>query len=600
LLKKVRFMFITGFLILSVFTACEKETADPDAEDTDTNTNTDYSGDFVSTLADALANNFTDHENAADYTWDESDETEIVLNGTSITVNGEGASVKGSIVTITGGGNYNISGLLNDGQIIVEANDDLVVRLILNGINITCSKSAPIFIDDAEKTVIVLPENTENFITDGTSYTFASADEDEPNAALFSKDALTIFGTGSLTINANYNDGIASKDGLIIASGILNISALDDGIRGKDYLIIKGGEITLTAGGDGLNSDNEDDLAKGYIYIENGAINISSAGDAISGQTDVLISGGQVNLTSGGGSSNSVAETCSAKGLKGTVNIIAEGGTININAADDAVHSEGNIVINGGELSLSTSDDGIHSEGLITINGDEVYITKSYEGIEGPSITVNNGIVSIVSSDDGFNASKGNGGENDDGSYLYLKGGSIFVNTPGNDGLDSNGSIVISGGTVVVHGPQSQPEVGMDYNGTCNISGGFLIMSGTNSNMTQGPSTTSTQYSLKLILTSSISAGSFFHIQDDGGNDIVTFKPLRSCYSIVFSSPDLQKGSTYYIYTGGSSTGTETNGLYKGGAYTPGTLYTSFTVSSILTSIGTASGGGPGGGPGRP
>lgn len=143
----------------------------------------------------------------------------------------------------------------------------------------------------------------------------------------------------------------------------------------------------------------------------------------------------------------------------------------------------------------------------------------------------------------------------------------------------------MTGGTVVVHGPQSSPEVGMDYNGTCNVSGGLLVISGTNSNMTQAPSTTSAQYSVKATTTSSVAAGTLFHIQDASGNDLVTFKPTRSYYSVVFSSASLKSGSTYSIYTGGTSTGTNTNGLYNGGTYSGGTFKKSFTVSSKVTSV---------------
>jgi hypothetical protein len=199
--------------------------------------------------------------------------------------------------------------------------------------------------------------------------------------------------------------------------------------------------------------------------------------------------------------------------------------------------------------------------------------------------------VSIISSDDCFNASKGNGGEENDGSLLTINGGNIVVNTTSGDGLDSNGSIAITSGTIVAHGPQSSPEVGMDYNGTCNISGGTLVISGTNSNMTQGPSTSSSQYSVRIMLTSSKSASTLFHIQDASTNDIITFQPVRSYYSIIFSSSSLKNGSTYYIYTGGTSTGTNTNGLYSGGTYSGGTLYSSFTISGSLTTVGSISGG---------
>lgn len=254
-------------------------------------------------------------------------------------------------------------------------------------------------------------------------------------------------------------------------------------------------------------------------------------------------------------------------------------------ATAKAVKIDGAVTINNGTITISSADDALKSNTSVTINNGALSIIKSGEGIECPYITVNNGNVGIVATDDGFNATKGYGGEGNDGSCLYINGGSVYVNVSNGDGLDSNGNIVITAGTTIVHGPQSQPEVGMDYNGTCNVSGGLLVISGTNSFMTEAPSSTSSQYSIKATTYTGIAAYTLFHIQDTAGNDIVTFKPVRRYYSMIFSSPSLKSGSTYYIYTGGSSTGTETNGLYSGGTYSGGTLKKSFTISSKVSNV---------------
>jgi hypothetical protein len=150
----------------------------------------------------------------------------------------------------------------------------------LNGVNIKSSTSSPIFIESAKKTVINLADSTENYITDGTSYIFEETGVDEPNAAIFCKSNLTIYGNGSLFVDGNYNDGLVSKDGLIIKSGTISINSIDDGIRGKDYLVVKGGNVTVHAGGDGFKSDDED-AARGYISIENGIVKIISRRDAM-------------------------------------------------------------------------------------------------------------------------------------------------------------------------------------------------------------------------------------------------------------------------------------------------------------------------------
>jgi hypothetical protein len=197
-----------------------------------------------------------------------SDMSYITLEGDSITFDGTGATVNGTIITITSAGMYSISGTLYDGQIIVDTQDSETVKLVLNGVDINCSTSAPIFVRNAEKTVITLADGSENDVTDGTSYLFEDAESDEPNAAIFSKDDLTINGNGSLTVTANYNNGIASKDDLLITGGTITVKAINDGLKGRDSIAVMDGIISINAGGDGMQSNNDEDPEKGYIYIE--------------------------------------------------------------------------------------------------------------------------------------------------------------------------------------------------------------------------------------------------------------------------------------------------------------------------------------------
>jgi trimeric autotransporter adhesin len=677
-MNKRGFILLFAFvLIISIVTSCKKYYAMDPAENEQTN-------------------NSHGAEAANDYIWDSVKIINIVLDGNSITVDNTGAEVSGSKVTIISAGTYSISGTLTNGQIVVNTMDSAIVRLILNRVNITCSSSAPVYIKSASKVLIVLADNTENYITDGKSYVLNA--DNEPNAAIFSKSYLSFFGDGSLNVTANYKDGITSKNGIVIKRGTIKVNSADDGIRGKDYLIIKDGNITVNAGGDGLKSDNDSDKGYGYITIESGLFNISSVADGIhsissstfTGGTFIINTTGNVVLTaSGSGYDPSFSEGIKCKSsitfsdanitikstgiagkgissdgniniLSGTINLITSGGgatykntsgmtdsynatsiaadgniiilngfvttsssglggkgvksdgTLTVGDADNspnisitttgakfavsgnsydqakAISADGAITINNGTVIVSSSDDGIKSKTSIVISNATVSILKSYEGMEAPIITVKSGSISIASTDDGFNATEGTvagGTESNDGSLLTINGGTIVVNVSGGDGVDSNGSFVMTAGIVVVHGPQSQPEVGMDVNGTSTISGGFLVISGTNSNMTEGLSTTSSLYSIIAMSTSSISASTLFHIQDASGNDIVTFKPVRSYYSIVFSSSGLTLGSTYYIYTGGTSTGTNTNGLYVGGIYSGGTLKKSFTVSAKVTNV---------------
>ena len=476
----------------------------------------------------------------------------------------------------------------------MDTTDEELVRLILNGVTIHSSTNAPLAVLNAEKVVIMLADNTENYLSDSAAYVFANPDDDEPNATLFSKSALTIAGNGELTVDGQYNDGIASKDGLLITSGTITVNAADDGIRGKDYLMIKAGTITVNAQGDGFKADNEEDTDRGYIAIESGVIAITAGGDAMQAETDLVITGGEFTITAGGGSTATLAADVSAKGLKAGVSLTLDGGAYTIDAADDALHANTSLVINGGSFTLATGDDAIHADANVEINGGDIDITQSYEGIESAIITLNDGTVHLVSSDDGINAAggtaetntgRGQGGGRASTDYnIYINGGYLVIDS-GGDGVDSNGFVAMTDGVVIVNGPTMRMNSALDYDGNFTMTGGFVVAVGS-SRMAQTPSESSSQSALLLNFEGIQAAGTLVHIQNSAGDEIRTFEPAKEYQSLAFASPDLVNGETYSVFLGGSSTGTVTDGLYQGGSYTPGAEYTSFTVSSVVTRIG--------------
>jgi hypothetical protein len=572
-------------MMLSTLMACQKDS------DLETGEDVDNSESSVTEVQDS---NGEDHETDADYVWDSSSVIPVVLNGSSITVSSTGATVSGSKITITAAGNYSFSGSLTDGQIVVNTTNAATVRLILNGVDIHSSTSAPIYIKQSEKTVIVLSDNTTNKLSDGTSYTYDVAADEEPNATIFSKSDLSIYGGGSLVVTGNFNDAINTKDGLVIKSGALNITSVDDGIRAKDYLVIRDADVTVNAKGDGLKSDNEDDTGLGYILIEKGTFAIVSGGDAISAQTDVMIKTGEFKLTSGGGSSQSIASTLSAKALKALASLVIDDGTFVINSADDALHSNGSVAVNGGTFVISSGDDGIHADAALGVSGGNILITKCYEGLESKVITINKGEVRLTASDDGINGSDGTststggfggqGGQQSSGNaYFYMNGGYVFVNA-GGDGVDINGSVAMTGGTLIVNGPTDNGNGPLDYDGTFKITGGTILAVGS-SGMAQAPGTSSTQYSVLLNLSSAKTAGTLVHFQTSSGTELFTFAPVKKYQSIAYSSSQITNGTSIDVYFGGTSTGTLTDGMYSGGTYSGGTKYTTITVSGITTTL---------------
>jgi hypothetical protein len=551
-----------------------------------------------------------------------SDMSYIELEGNSITLDGSGAIVDGNIITVTSAGMYSISGTLDDGQIIVNTGDKETVKLVLNGADIACSTSAPIYVVNAEKTVITLADGTENYVADGDSYILEDTESDEPNAAIFSNDDLTINGDGSLTVSANYNNGITSNDDLKITGGNLTVNAVNDGVKGKDSIAVKDGMITVNAGSDGMQSNNDEDAEKGYISIEDGTFNITAGMDGIQAETRLVVSGGNITISSGGGSINSSSRdnwgnwgmennpndnssADSAKGMKAGVNITIAGGTINIDSSDDSVHSNDSLTINGGDILLASGDDGMHSDSTLEINGGDLSIAKSYEGIESSTITINDGNIHLVASDDGINATGGNDGSSINGrpgqnnfdfsgdNHLYVNGGYTAIDAMG-DGLDINGPIDMTEGIVIVNGPTANNNGALDYSGAFQITGGFLVAVGS-SGMAQAPSPSSTQYSVAMNFPSPQTADTMVHFETEEGEEILTFVPTKAYQSVVLCSPELENGSTYVVYSGGSSTGTVADGLYSDGTYTAGTEITRFTISSVVTGAGSYSGGFPGG-----
>lgn len=546
----------------------------------------------------------------------------ISFEGTSTVISGEGLIADGNIITISAPGTYVVSGTISDGQIIVNAGDEEDVVVVLNGVNLTNTTTAPIYVMNADKTVITLAEGTTNTITDAKNYVFTDTETDEPNAAIFSKDDLTINGTGTLIVNGNYNHGIFSKNDLKIISGAINITSVNDAIKGKDLVAVLGADITINAGGDGIQSSNAEDASKGFVLIEDGIFNITAGTDAIQAETSLLIKAGEFTVVTGGGSANSStssstwgswggkggpgqttsAETdsASAKGIKAEKIITIDGGTFKIDSSDDSIHSNQDIIINGGTIEISSGDDGVHADKSLTINSGDLYIAKSYEGLEGGSITINGGNLHVGSMDDGINTSGGNdssalggrpgqnGFDSSDGSSLTINDGYLFINADG-DGIDSNGDIIMSAGTVVVYGPTNNGNGSLDYAGTFTLTGGSLLAAGS-SGMAQSVGENSTQNTFFVNLTTSIPAETLIHVESSKGTDILTFKSEKTLSSIVYSSSLLEVGETYTIYSGGTSTGVEKDGVYEGGSYSGGTLITSFTMTDSITSVGSTGG----------
>lgn len=308
---------------------------------------------------------------------DVSGATTITLSGQSATTTGTGAEVTDGMVTITAGGTYVVTGTMTEGRILVNAPKE-EVTLVLQDAAITCSTGSPLYVYKSKATTLYLPEGTASTLTDGTDYTFSdsysSAEEEEPSACLYSKSDLIIAGSGSLTVNANYNNGITGKDTLFIQKASVTVTAVNHGINGKDSLTIKDADITVTSGGDALRSTNDSDTTLGYLVITGSALKLTAGEDGIQAETTLTISGGTATVTTAGGSDQSgFGFAPDAFGGSGDYLIRISGGVVTVNASGDGIDSNGDIEVTGGELYISgptsNGDGTIDCDGSATIAG---------------------------------------------------------------------------------------------------------------------------------------------------------------------------------------------------------------------------------------
>lgn len=404
------------------------ETADPDTSTDDATTSAAVATTGSTTVADALAANVAYEEGEADD--DASSAVVITFEGDTASADGDGVTVDGGTVTITAAGTYVVSGTLTDGQIVVDSPDDGVVRLVLDGADITSATTSPLQVSDAGSVVVVLADGSTNTLTDAATYVYADG-VDEPNAALFSTADLTITGAGALDVTGSSYDGITSKDGLVIAGGDITVTATDDGVRGKDYLVVTGGTLTVEAGGDGLKADNDEDGAAGYIALLGGTTTVTAGDDGVVAQTDTLMADG----------------------------------ALTVDAVDDGVKGEAEVVLEGGSVT----------------------VTASTEGVEAATIALVGADVDVTASDDGVNAASDVATD----LWILISAGSVLVDAEG-DGIDANGAFTMTGGDVVVNGPAGDGNGAFDVDGAFEASGGTLLGVGS-AGMAVAPSADSAQ-----------------------------------------------------------------------------------------------------------
>ena len=627
---------------------------------------------------------YSDYE--LDDSFDRQSAASITLSGSTAQSNGSGVSINNATVTISKEGCYLISGELEDGQIIVDAGDSDKVQLVLDNASIHCSTGSAILVRNADNVKVTLAADSENELSDGTEY---QTDNDNPDAALFSKDDLVINGSGSLTVQGNYKHGIAGNDDLVITGGRLTVNSLSHALRGKDSVAILDGTFVLTSQKDGIQASNTEDSTKGWVQIDGGNFTIQSSGDGIQAETNLTIYDGSFTITSGGGAVNGADHTenrgggfgrpggnrpdsangqtspempsqpaeggqtpsempsqpaegeqsssgnesdyselifdpddfddtstddsdttVSTKGIKAGNALLIQQGTFVIDSADDAIHSNYSVTIDGGSFQLSSGDDGIHAEAYLNINGGTTTIAESYEGLEAAQIHISGGTTQVSSSDDGLNATGGSsfelvdgllvlkdisssdteqtfggrGGmfEVEDNCDITISGGNLTVTTSNGDGIDSNGSLNVSGGTVLVFGSSSGGEDALDYTGSSSISGGTLVALGS-SGMAQSMEPDDSHATLMVTWDEVQPAGTRLTLCTQQGEILCSLQSTNSFQTAVISTDSLSAGQEVSLYTGG--TVNSDSQLLTMGTLSDGELLCEVTLAEGVTNI---------------
>ena len=531
----------TSITLLAVLalTGCSANSASNTSATSTTSTSASSTSDTTSKMADSFSTDVKSgaklaedtHYSAKDVTWDSSSEVTIDLSNPTAT---DGVTVSDGVITITKAGNYKLTGTY-EGQIKVEAADSDMVRLILNNATITNSTGAAINVVEADEVVIYTASGTTNTVSDGSSYSDTASGS--PDAAIYSKSDLTLAGEGTLKVEGKYEEGIHTSDGLVIASGTLEVNAANTGIKGKDYVDILDGTITVTATKDGIKATNDTDGNRGWVRLSGGTVNISAGDDGFKAERVLEISGGTLNITQAN------------EGIEAQyINILD--GTVNVTSSDDGINAS---------YSTTTTTDSTSTDSTTATSTKQSAQGGQNSAPQAPSGSAGqapagggqapSGTMGQPPAGGGAGGGMGGGGTFEVvDATINITGGTVTVNANG-DGIDSNGTATLSGGTLIVNGPFTGGNASLDTNGDLLLNG-TTVAAGNSGDMFEAPSTNSTSGYVKISNVSNLSSGTTVQVTDSSGNVVANYKVTNSSTALILvSRSKITKGESCTVYT---------------------------------------------------
>lgn len=530
-------------------TGCSATSASNTSATSAISTSTSSDSDTKSKTADSFSTDVKNgaklaedtHYSAKDLTWDSSSEVTIDLSNPTAT---DGVTVSDGVITITKAGNYRLSGTYS-GQVKVEAADSDMIRLILDNATITNSTGAAINVVEADEVVIYTASGSTNTVSDGSSYSDTASGS--PDAAIYSKSDLTLAGEGTLKVEGNYEEGIHTTDGLVIASGTLEVTAANTGIKGKDYVDILDGTVTVTATKDGIKATNDTDGNRGWVRLSGGTVNISAGDDGFKAERVLEISGGTLNITE----SNEGIEAQYINILDGTVNVTSSDDGINASYSTSSSSSTESTSSSTAQTSQTAQSNqtaqntqsGQSAQGNAAQGGQGGQGGQPPAGGQAPS-----GNMGQPPAGGGGGMGGGHGTFEVVDATINIAGGTVTVNANG-DGIDSNGTATLSGGTLVVNGPFTGGNTSLDTNGDLLLNG-TTVVAGNSGDMFEAPASSSTSGYVKLTNLSNVSSGTTIQVADSSGKVVANYKVTNSNTALILvSSANITKGQSYTVYT---------------------------------------------------
>lgn len=531
-------------------TGCSATSASNTSATSAISTSTSSDSDTKSKTADSFSTDVKNgaklaedtHYSAKDLTWDSSSEVTINLSNPTAT---DGVTVSDGVITITKAGNYRLSGTYS-GQVKVEAADSDMVRLILDNATITNSTGAAINVVEADEVVIYTASGSTNTVSDGSSYSDTASGS--PDAAIYSKSDLTLAGEGTLKVEGNYEEGIHTTDGLVIASGTLEVTAANTGIKGKDYVDILDGTVTVTATKDGIKATNDTDGNRGWVRLSGGTVNISAGDDGFKAERVLEISGGTLNITE----SNEGIEAQYINILDGTVNVTSSDDGINASYSTSSSSSTESTSSSTAQTSQTAQSNQTaqNTQSGQSAQGNAAQGGQGGQPPAGGQAPSGNMGQPPASGGGGMGGGMGGGGGTFEvvDATINIAGGTITVNANG-DGIDSNGTATLSGGTLVVNGPFTGGNTSLDTNGDLLLNG-TTVVAGNSGDMFEAPASSSTSGYVKLTNLSNVSSGTTIQVADSSGKVVANYKVTNSNTALILvSSANITKGQSYTVYT---------------------------------------------------